>query len=142
MEEQITRESLSLMLRMKHDQLQRRGKPRLGQVLPDGQIDLLIDVMPAPSKLWWQCLHESAEGTVMEGRVISGGNAVLAIQSTEEELEADVRRVDEMLQAANRRYDQKFREAEKTLAAMNQKQEEEEDPDDRKRRLEERLRNF
>lgn len=141
MSDELTKESLYLMLRMKHDAVKRRGKPRLGQVLPDGQVDLLIDIMPSPSKTWWQCLTECTEGTVMEGRVTTGGNAVITVQSTEDELEADVRRTEELMIAANLRYDKKFDDAQKKLDAMKNALEEE-NIQERKRRLEDRLKNF
>ena len=141
MSDEITRESLTLMLRMKHDIVKRKGKPRLGQVLPDGQIDLLIEVMPTPSKLWWQCLTEISDGTVMEGRIAAGGNSVITVQSTEDELESDVRRTEELMIAANQAYDKKFRDAEQKLAAMKNAATGE-DMEERKRRLEQRLKNF
>lgn len=141
MADELTRESLTLMLRMKHDQVKRKGKPRLGQVLPDGQIDLLIDVMPTPSKLWWQCLTEASESTVLEGRVTSGSNATITVQSTEEELEADVRRAEDLMVGANQIYDKKFRDAEQKLAAMTNTATGE-NAEERKRRLEQRLKNF
>lgn len=141
MADEVTKESLTLMLRMKHDAVKRRGKPRIGQVFPDGQVDLLFEVGPTPSKLWWQCLTEAAEGTVMEGRTTASGNSAIAIQSTEDELESDVRRVDDLLLSANQGYDRKFSDAEKQLAALKNAPEDL-DLEERKRRLEERLKHF
>ncbi len=141
MAEEVTKESLIFMLRMKHAEVLRRGKPRLGQVYPTGEVDLMIDVTPAPSKEWRQCMQKAAEGTVMEGRVTTEGIASLSIQSAEDELEADVRRVDELIAATNQNYDRMFKDAKNQLDEMNQ-QPIEEDPAERKRRLEERLNKF
>jgi len=141
-EDAFTKESLILMLRMKHDHVLRSGKPRIGQVFPDGQVDLIIEITPTPSKLWWDCLTGAAGGTVLEGRFASSGMSAIAVQSTEDELEADVRRVVDLLNNTNVAYDGRFDEARSKLDAINNRVESGNNPEERQRKLEERLKNY
>ena len=131
-----TKDELRSLLRLQHEDVIRRGKPRLGNVTSD-TVELLVDLNPTPGALWWECQQKTTLGTVLEGRA-SGSGGTLKVGSTPDEMEADVRRVDALVHAINVAYRQVFQQARDELAALTQSSKSE-DPEAIKRRLQRRL---
>lgn len=136
----LTKEMLKTMLRLRHGEVIRRGKPRLGPVTADG-VTLIIDVDPIPSYQWWTALAAAAEGTVLEGRVTGQGSQV-SVQTVEDELAADVHRVDDLLRMTNAAYEQTFVQARRQLEELDAQANKGSEEDVMKRRLEDRLKGF
>jgi len=134
----MTREQIQFLLRMRHGEIMRRPRPKLGQVAGNG-VEIIAELSPAPSSVWWECLKEVEEGTVLEGRV-GGVNTEIRIQSTEDEFEEDVRRLDAFLTHVNHCYRKRFTDAETRLKEITDEENKSKEAAMRTQRLQERLR--
>ena len=134
-----TKDELRSFLRLKHEDVIRTGKPRLGNVTSDS-VELQVNLNPIPGALWWQCQQKVTEGTVMEGRV-TGSGETMTILTTPDEMESDVRRVDDLVRTVNAAYRAVFTEAQAELTALTQRPKSE-DPEAIKRRLQSKLNNL
>ena len=128
--------ALMSFLRMRHDDVA-RGKPKLGSITPDGALVYVeFSLTPAPSAHWCEQLAAAARGTVMEGRCTCKANK-LTLETTEEELDSDVQRLDALLKEANGRYAAQIAQAKAELDVLRQTESTDQDA---KARLQERLR--
>jgi len=123
-------------LRLSHDAVH-RGKLRLGSMTPDGTLVYLeFDLSPTPSATWIEMLLAAAVDTVMEGRAKVKG-AKLTVETTEEELEADVKRADGLLDTTNARYAARVAQAKSQVEQLRAQEVAALDP---KQRMQARLR--
>lgn len=131
-----SRADLQTLVRMRHSEVRRQGKPRLENVKADS-LEIVAAIAPPPSFVWRGLLEQATQGTVLEGRVTLQANEI-KLQTSDEELEQDVRRLDQLLSDANTAYNRKLDEAKAFLEKPEQADAKTEEQ--RRRELEARLR--